>query len=145
MYALMHESIYCQGVAADWSAERVRAEFPEFDVEANVPFAFTGEMTYPWFFDEDAALVPLKEAADLLAQYRDWPDLFDLTQLAGNEVPVAAVVYHDDMFVDVHQSLDTAARVRNLCCWVTNEYEHDGLDSSPRVFDRLVATAAGDI
>ena len=58
--------------------------------------------------------------------------------LERNAVPVAAVVYHDDMFVPADLSLATAARIRGLTPWVTNEYEHDGLRmDGARVFDRL--------
>ena len=55
--------------------------------------------------------------------------LYDLDRLAANEVPVSAVVYHDDMYVDVGLSLDTAAHVGNTHAWVTNEFEHDGIQA----------------
>lgn len=41
-------------------------------------------------FDDFANLRPLKGAAELLAQYNDWPKLYDLEQLAKNEVKVTA-------------------------------------------------------
>jgi proline iminopeptidase len=62
--------------------------------------------------------------------------LYDLERLAANDVPVAAAVYYDDMYVDSGLQLDTANRVGNLQAWVTNEYEHDGLGAE-RVFARL--------
>jgi hypothetical protein len=66
LYAVLHESIYCQGGASRWAAQRVRAEFPELEPAVR-PVAFTGEMIYPWMFAEDSALRPLAEAAELLA------------------------------------------------------------------------------
>ena len=69
IYAILHEPCYCEGTASNWSAERVRAEFPEFAVTPDRPVLFTGEMVYPWMFDEYRALQPLKEAAHLLAQF----------------------------------------------------------------------------
>ena len=33
IFALLHEAIYMEGAASNWSAERVRAEFPEFSLE----------------------------------------------------------------------------------------------------------------
>lgn len=48
LYVLMHEAIYCQGAASNWSAHRIReTEFKEaFDAEAAVasgrPIYFTG-------------------------------------------------------------------------------------------------------
>ena len=62
------------------------------------------------------------------------------------QAQVAAVVYHDDMYVDATASLETAAAVKGLRAWVTNEYEHDGayMDGK-RVFDRLVKMASGEL
>ena len=54
-----------------------------------------------------------------------------------NEVPVAAVIYHDDMFVDSALSLETAKGVGNMDFWITNEFEHDGIRQSGAVFQRL--------
>jgi hypothetical protein len=31
LYALLHEACYAQGCATRWAAERIRAEFAEFD------------------------------------------------------------------------------------------------------------------
>ena len=144
LYAVLHEAIYCQRTASRWSAHRVRAEFDEFALDGSSRVNFTGEMIYPWFFEQDPSLVPLREAADLLAAKQDWPDLYDPERLAVNDVPVAAAVYHDDMFVDRAQALESAERIRRARVWVTNEYEHDGLKSSSGVLDRLLAMNRGD-
>lgn len=138
LYALMHESIYCQGVPSAWAAHRVRGEFPEFDLAAGGPFCFTGEMIYPWLFSEDPALIPLAECAEQLAHHPDWPPLYDLDRLAANTVPVAAAIYFDDMYVDRDASLSTAAAIGGLRPWITNEYVHDGLGHDAAVFDRLI-------
>ncbi|MEI7031168.1 alpha/beta fold hydrolase [Streptomyces pratensis] len=150
LYALLHEAIYGQGErATDWSAERVRAEFPQFDAAAaqtgGAPLLFTGETIHPWHFDVDPALRPLRETAELLARRTDWPVLYDPVRLAANEVPVAAAVYHDDMYVDTEHALRTAAAISGLRTWVTNEYEHDGVRAGgPRVLDRLLALVRGE-
>ncbi|MFG2430609.1 alpha/beta fold hydrolase [Streptomyces sp. NPDC048590] len=150
LYALMHESIYGQGSSAtDWAAERVRAEFPQFDAAAALagegPVLFTGESIHPWHFEVDPALRPLRETAELLAERTDWPVLYDVKRLAANEVPVAAAVYHDDMYVDTAHALRTAAAIRGLRTWVTSEYEHDGVRTSgERVLDRLIALVRGE-
>jgi len=62
--------------------------------------------------------------------------------LAANQVPVAAAVYADDMYVPRVFSEETAGRIRGLRMWLTNEFEHDGL-KYPRVLDRLIALARG--
>lgn len=149
LYAVLHEACCAQGQATGWSAQRVRAEFPEFDAAAaldgDAPLLFTGEMIYPWMLDVDPALQPLREAAHLLAERDGWPPLYDPARLAANEVPVAAAVYHSDMYVPAPLSLATAARVGGLRPWVTNEWEHDGLRvSGGGVLGRLIAMNRGE-
>jgi pimeloyl-ACP methyl ester carboxylesterase len=149
LYALVHEACYAQGAATRWSAERIRAEFPEFSAETALstgePVLFTGEMVYPWILEHDPALRPLAEAGQLLAGREDWPALYDPARLARNSVPAAAAVYFDDMYVPRELSLPTAAAIRGLRPWVTNEFEHDGLRvSNGRVLDRLIALARGE-
>ncbi|WP_341395799.1 alpha/beta fold hydrolase [Arthrobacter sp. G119Y2] len=138
LYAVMHESIYGQGAATNWAAARVLEEFPEFKPGAGEPL-YTGEMVYPWYFDEDPALAPLKETAELLAVRRDWPALYDPEQLARNSVPVAAAVYTDDIYVDRDLSLETAAAVRGLQVWESADFHHDGIaDDGEGIFNRLL-------
>ncbi|MEZ3177993.1 alpha/beta hydrolase [Streptomyces pimonensis] len=151
LYALVHEAIYGQDARPTaWSAERVRAEFPRFDAAKTLagdePLLFTGETIHPWMFDCDPALRPLRETAELLAARTDWTPLYDPARLAANEVPVAAAVYHDDMYVDTAHSLRTARAIRGLRTWVTDEFEHDGVRAGgPRVLDRLLALARDEV
>lgn len=151
LYALVHEAIYGQDARPTaWSAERVRAEFPQFDAAKTLagdgPLLFTGETIHPWMFDCDPALRPLRETAELLAARTDWRPLYDRARLAANEVPVAAAVYHDDMYVDTAHSLDTARAIRGLRTWVTDEFEHDGVRAGgPRVLDRLLALTRDEV
>jgi pimeloyl-ACP methyl ester carboxylesterase len=149
LYAVLHEACYAQGAATKWSAQRVRAEFGEFDpaaaVDGDAPLLFTGEMIYPWMVENDPTLRPLREAADLLAEKDDWPPLCDPARLAANEVPAAAAVYYNDMYVPREPSMRTAARIRGLRPWVTSEYEHDGLRvSGGKVLARLIAMNRGE-
>ena len=138
LYALMHESIYAQGEATDWAAWRVLEDFPEFSPEAAEPL-LTGEMVYPWYFEEDPALRPLRDVAELLAAKHDWPALYDPERLAANTVPVAAAVYRDDIYVDRDLSLETAAAVRGLRVWETADFHHDGIsDDGEAIFARLL-------
>ena len=53
--------------------------------------------------------------------------LYDRDALAANEVPVAAAVYENDMYVEREYSLETAASIRGAKVWRTDEYEHNGL------------------
>lgn len=139
LYAVMHESIYTDGPATRWSAERVRAEFPEFALDSTGPFRFTGETVHPWLFEQDPALVPFAEAARLLAERDGWPSLWDAQALAANDVPVAAAVYHDDMFVPRESSLRTAEGIRGIRLDITNHYQHDGIrHDGPALLSRLL-------
>lgn len=137
LFATLQESIYGQGAGATlWAAERVRGQFPDFAPERR-PLMFTGEMMFPWMFEEIRSLRPFRAAAEALARRDAYGPLYDLDRLAANEVPVSAVVYFDDMYVDAGLSLGTAPQVGNLRHWVTNEYEHDGIRASAEVFKRL--------
>ncbi|SEF38084.1 alpha/beta hydrolase fold [Amycolatopsis pretoriensis] len=149
--SLMLELTYAQrGTGApNWAAQRLRGEFPQFDARRALagddPVLFTGETTYPSLFDQPC-IAPLREAAEVLFARGDWPDLYDPQRLAANEVPVAAAVYLDDMYVDATYSLQTAETIRGLRLWATNEYEHDGLRvSDGRVLDHLLRTLHGQV
>ena len=85
------------------------------DEFASSPEHFTGEMVYPWMFEDYGALAPLREAAELLAAH-EWPRLYDGERLEANEVPVAAAVYAEDMYVERVFSEATAARIRACVC-----------------------------
>ena len=102
IYLLLHEPEFCQDEASRWSAERVRAAYPAFDLAPDQPVLFTGEMVYPWMLEDYEVLRPLAVCAEILAEKADWPRLYDLDVLRANTVPVAAAVYLDDMYVEVH-------------------------------------------
>ncbi|WP_414507330.1 alpha/beta fold hydrolase [Streptomyces sp. NEAU-L66] len=144
LYAVLQETLYGQGAGpTDWAASRALDGFAAFTEEAD-PLLLTGEMIYPWMFREITGLRPFADAADLLAARADWPPLYDPHRLAANQVPLAAIVYHDDMYVDAGLSLRTAREVGATRVWVTNEWEHDGVSASGgRVLSRLMDLAAG--
>lgn len=90
------------------------------------------------------ALRPFRAAAEALAARTSWPALYDLDRLAANDVPLAAVQYVDDPYVDLDLALATADGVGAAQVWVTNEYLHDGLRAAGDVIlPRLVDLAAG--
>lgn len=146
IYAILHESCYCEGGASNWSAERVRSEYLEFQITPGQPVFFTGEMVYPWMFDEYKYLRPLKEAAEILATYEGWPHLYDRSILQSNMVPCAAAIYYNDMYVERVLSEETARNIRGIKLWVTDEYEHDGLRvDGEKVLGRLLEMLHGEI
>jgi pimeloyl-ACP methyl ester carboxylesterase len=140
IYALQ-EFTYAQGGASRWAAQREYERHPEFAESAD-PLLLTGEMMFPWMFEDIRALRPFGEAAELLAARDDWPVLYDAATLARNTVPLIAAVYYDDLYVDSNLQLQTVNQVGAARAWVTNEYEHDGL-ADERVIKRLFDMAAG--
>ena len=129
LFAVVHESCYADGTATRWAAERLLPD----DLE------FTCEHIFPWMFEDYAALRPLREAADLIAEH-EWPRLYDDAALAANTVPTAAAIYANDMYVPRELSEQTARRIGSLKPWLTNEYEHDGLRADgARVLERLLS------
>ena len=179
LYALLHEAIYANGPRAGataWAAQRARdARGGEFDAAARLavpgaPIPFTGEMVFPWMFDEVAALRPFKRVAHALAEKDDWGPLYDAAALSSSRVPVAAASYWEDMYVDFGLAQKTlglmglaggggagggganGARApappptasTTVRQWVTNEYVHSGIrDDGGRVFDTLMALVRG--
>ena len=128
-FTILHEACYAQQFSTNWSAERIRGEFPEFNPNSREPFLFTGEMLYPWMMDQFQTLAPFKEATQILAEKNDWPLLYDSTALSNIDVPIVAAVYTNDMYVDKDYSLDSAESIKGIKLWETDEFEHNGLRS----------------
>ncbi len=146
IYLLLHEPEFCQGEASRWSAERMRAAFPEFDLAPDRPVLFTGEMVYPWMTEEYEALRPLQACAEILAEKADWPRLYDLDVLRANTVPVAAAVYLEDIYVESAYQQETATFIPGVRAWITNEYEHNALRADgERLLDRLLGMLHGEL
>lgn len=137
LYWPLQEFLYADGDngSIGWAARRELANHPEFG-EDRRPLMLFGEMTFPWMFDEIRELRPFKPAVELLMQRGHWPKIYDPQVLAANEVPLQALVYFEDLYVDSGIQLDTLSRIGNAKAWVTNEYQHDGI-LHPGVFTRL--------
>jgi pimeloyl-ACP methyl ester carboxylesterase len=138
LYAIIHEACYADGGATEWSAARLLPD--EFAQDAEL---FTGEHVYPWMFEDYGALMPLKEAAELLAAH-PWPKLYDADKLRSNQVRCAAAIFAEDPYVERVFSEETAALISGLHPWLTNEYDHNALRADGgRVLDRLIDLAQG--
>jgi hypothetical protein len=135
LYAAVHEACWADGCATRWSAQRTAPEGHEE--------LLLGEQVLPWLFEDLSALAPLRDAAHLLAE-RAWPRLYDPEQLAANDVPSAAAIYTDDLYVERTFSEQTAAGIRGMQTWVTSEYDHNGLRADGgRILGRLIDLARG--
>jgi pimeloyl-ACP methyl ester carboxylesterase len=154
LYALIHEACYANGGATGWAAQRALDACggtlgavldPVAAARAGRAVPFTGEMVFPFMFDDIASLRPLKGVAHALAA-REWPaSLYDAQALSRNAVPVAATAYYEDMYVDFELAQQTAAGIRGCRVWTTSEYMHSGVrEDGARVFGTLLAMARGE-
>ena len=62
-------------------------------------------------------------------------------------VRVGTVAVHvQDMYVDFNLSLETAAQIKGLRMWTTNEYQHSGIrDDGAVILERLLSMARGTL
>ena len=104
---------------------------------------FTGEMVFPFMFDEFARLRSLKGIADALGAKTDWPRLYCADTLNVNDVPVACASYVEDAFVDWDLANATAAEILyGARVWATSEYMHSGVrEDGARILRKLLELA----
>ena len=137
IYATLHEACWADGGATRWASDRV---MPDEVVERRY---FTAEHIFRWMWEDFGALASHTGAADILAAH-EWPRLYDPDRLSRNEVPVAATIYVNDLYVERAFAEETARQIRGLRPWITNEFEHDGLRAGgERVLDRLIDLTRG--
>jgi pimeloyl-ACP methyl ester carboxylesterase len=137
IYATLHESSYADGVPTRWSAERL---LPDEIVEQGY---LTAEHVFPWMWEDYGALRSQRAAAEILAEH-PWPPLYDAERLRRNDVPVAATIYVNDLYVDRDFAEETAATIRGLRTWQTDEFEHNGLRADgEKVLGRLIDLVRG--
>lgn len=146
IYGILHEAIYntkqTNGPPSNWSAHRVAQSLPNHfpwlsapqsflpTTPPTQPLYFSGEMVYPFLFDGSAGpdLARMADAANILAEMAEWDeDLYDEEQLRRNEVPVYALSYVDDMYVDFEFARETAALIRGIKVRETNGWYHDAV------------------
>ena len=137
LYIILHEAIYCEGFASNWSAESVRNSLEEFNFKVGAPFYFTGEMVFPWMLYQMKMLKNFEDVGNQIAQKNDWKHLYDINQLKNNKVPVAAFVYEEDMYVDYELSQQTIQNISNLRQIVHPSYEHNAI----KVYGRKIFKA----
>ena len=139
IYATLHESSYADGVATRWSAARLLPD------EVATQRLFVAEHIFPWMWEDYGLLRGHREAADILAEHA-WPRLYDADQLAVNDVPVVATIYVNDLYVERAFAEETAAAIRGLMPWITNEYEHSALRlHGDGLLDRMIDIMRGRV
>lgn len=130
-YALLHEPLYLDGPSAgasNWAALRVKpssfripdlknmsdADIQKTDGQAGTQtgkLCFTAEQVLPSIVEASGELGQMRDVAEILAKKSDWPPLYDIKQLEKNAVPIYALVYIDDLYVDVELSNHTLTEI----------------------------------
>ncbi len=140
IYSLLQEACYGQGGPTRWAAARVIGADPRYRLDALPAPCLTGEMMFPWMFEEWAPLRPLRAAAEAIATQVSWTPLYDVERLRANRVPVVGTVYWNDPYVERGLAMETAGLLGNCEVWITNEHEHQAYRVTPeRVAERLFA------
>ncbi len=149
LYWTIHEAIYGQttfeatGGPTNWAAERLSSQFDGFSLEADPldmssPWYLSAEHCYRALIAEDPSTAELMPAAEKLNQRTEWQKTYDREVLESCDVPLAALIYHGDIYVPRSLSEETAAILPRARTWVTNEMQHDGLRANGKeVFSRL--------
>ena len=136
IYATLHESSYADGVATRWSAARL------------LPDESGRRATSRPSTSSRGCGRTTRASGRSGRPPRSWPNIpgrrsTTPTELRRNEVPVAATIYVNDLYVEREFAEETAATIRGLRPWVTNEFEHNGLRggrrAGPRPADRPAA------
>jgi len=91
-------------------------------------------------FESFTELRKLQKPANMLAEFKEWPVLYDERQLAENKVPVYATVCVDDMYVDYDFARETARKIKGCKTVVTNVWYHNSNSAKTEdVFKSLLA------
>jgi len=70
--------------------------------------------------------------------------LFVLTFIQCWQVPVAAALYYEDLYVNFKLAMETASQIAGIRLWITNELMHSGLrDDGNKVIDHLLGMLNG--
>lgn len=119
LWAVVHETVMARpGHAVRWSAERIwREEFADLTL--------LGNHFFRTHFEEDPALRPFLDAVDEVHQMTDLKS--QAPDPSKNEVPAAAVLYEQDLFIPYDLSASSASRIPNLRVWSHGQWFHDGI------------------
>lgn len=151
LYWVLREFIYARpGHPTNWAAEKVRAEFPQFqlaDIAAGAAgerelaasltsytgnFRFSGEQSFSWQGEEDPALRPLAPMMQELTSCPNFPQLYDPAVLAENKVPALSWLYGDDMYVPLDLARESAQLIGKLRVIESPDFSHDAFMTQPQ-------------
>ena len=139
IYATLHESSYADGVATRWSGAAAAAR------RGRRRGLFTAEHVFPWMWEDYArAARRIATAAELLAEHA-WPRALRrrparaATRSRSRRRSTSTTCTSERDFAE-----ETAATIRGIRTWETDEFEHNGLRADgERVLGRLIDLVRG--
>lgn len=142
LYAVLHESIYCNGFGSHWAADNVMKNIDFFSKNNDLPY-FSGEMVRKKMYDDYVGLVKFSKVAELLAKKDDWKKLYDLEKLRNNIVPISVLLIVDDLYVNDKLSEAALSNINKASVWKHHTWQHDairkhGKEVIRNLFDLLV-------
>ena len=126
LYAVLHESIYCDGFGSDWAAEQVIRNRDIFSSQHAVPY-FSGEMIKKSMFHDYLGLRDFSKVVELLAKKTDWEKLYDLEKLQNNTVPIGVLLLKNDLYVSYDLSQAALKHIKNAKVWQHDTWQHDAI------------------
>lgn len=113
LYALLHESLYCDNQASSWASQSVMIEENARPATDELNKFFLGENVLKNSFSAVDELKPLMPIMEDVMAYDKWNPQFDKVMLSTSETPVIGVVYENDAAVSREYSLETASILGN--------------------------------
>lgn len=139
LYALLHEPIYCEGIAPNWSGETVMIEENTRPDTTNLEKFFLGENILRRTFEVVKQLNPLHDLVDALMKFDGWEPLYNAANLAKNESPVIGTIYENDAAVVSSFARESASLLGN-CHVIESDLDHSAYRSEPKtIFNALFA------
>lgn len=126
IYAVLHESIYCDGITSQWAADYQIKTKKAFALNAS-QIIFYGETIRQSMFNDYHMLKPFRKVADIIAKKSDWGRLYDHEKLSKNSVPVEAIIYQTDYYVDFEFSKSVCTNIPEIKSWKHPKWQHDSL------------------
>ena len=113
IYALLHEPIYCEGIAPAWSGETVMINENKRPSLDDCYKFFLAENIFRKTFDQSPELQPIRGLMDALMEFDGWGQLYNVNNLKDCESTVIGVVYESDAAVVASYSLESANLLGN--------------------------------
>lgn len=137
IYALLHESIYCEGIASNWAAETVMLGENNRPDKNDIAKFFLGENVLRRSFEIVEDLKPLSGLMDALMSYENWSQQFDVQTLQNCEVPVVGTIYKNDAAV-VASFAKSSAELLGNGHFIESGFDHSAYKSqSDEIFNAL--------